>query len=47
MSYDKNMLKSLLSNLLDKRLKRLEKKNIDEDNDLKYTKIQFQKQENH
>lgn len=45
MSYDKNMLKSLLSNLLDKRLKRLEKKNIDEDNDLKYTKIQFQKQE--
>jgi hypothetical protein len=45
MSYDKNMLKYLLSNLLDKRLKRLEKKNIDEDNDLKYTKIQFQKQE--
>ena len=43
MSSDKNKLKNLLSKLLDKRLKRLEKRNIEEENDLKYTKIECQK----
>ena len=41
MSFDKNILKNLLSKLLDDRLKRLEKRNIEEVKDLKYTKIQY------
>ena len=41
MSFDKNILKNLLVKLLDDKLKRLEKRNIEEIKDLKYTKIQY------
>ena len=41
MSFDKNTLKNLLAKLLDDKLKRLEKRNIEEIKDLKYTKIQY------
>ena len=41
MSFNKNLLKNLLANLLDDRLKRLEKRNIEEIKDLKYAKIQY------
>ena len=41
MSFDKNILKILLVKLLDDKLKRLEKRNIEEIKDLKYTKIQY------
>ena len=41
MSFNKNLLKNLLANLLDDRLKRLEKRNIEEIKDLKYAKVQY------
>ena len=41
MSFNKNLLKNLLVNLLDDRLKRLEKRNIEEIKDLKYAKVQY------
>ena len=41
MSFNKNLLKNLLANLLDDRLKRLEKRNIEEIKDLKYEKVQY------
>ena len=44
MSYEKNLLKKLLSNLLDERLKRLEKRNIEEIKDLNYAKVEYKKQ---
>ena len=41
MSFNKNLLKNLLANLLGDRLKRLEKRNIEEIKDLKYAKVQY------
>ena len=41
MSSDKNLLKKLLQNLLDERLKKLEKKYIEEAKDINFTKLQY------
>ena len=44
MSFDKNILKILLNKLLESRLKRLEKRNIEEEKDLKILKAQYKSQ---
>ena len=44
MSLDKNILKTLLNKLLENRLKRLEKRNTEEEKDLKILKTQYEKQ---
>ena len=44
MSANKNLLKKLLINLLDNRLNRLEKRNVEEIKNLDYAKIQFKNQ---
>jgi len=44
MSANKNLLKKLLINLLDNRLDRLEKRNVEEIKNLDYAKIQFKNQ---
>ena len=44
MSANKNLLKKLLLNLLDNRLNRLEKRNVEEIKNLDYAKIQFKNQ---
>ena len=44
MSYDKNLLKNLFVKLLDDKLKRLEKRNIEEIKDLNYAKVEYKKQ---
>ena len=41
MSSDKNLLKKLLQNLLDERLKKLEKKYLEETKDINFTKLQY------
>ena len=45
MSIDVNVLKGLLNKLLENSLERLEKRNIEQIKDLKYTKNEYQKQE--
>ena len=45
MSIDKNVLKGLLNKLLENSLERLEKRNSEQIKDLKYTKCEYQKQE--
>ena len=44
MSSEKNLLKKLLQNLLDSRLKRLEKRNVEEIRDLDYVKVENKNQ---
>ena len=41
MSSEKNLLKKLLLNLLDGRLKRLEKRNVEEIKDLDHVKVEI------